>query len=286
MPTIPVRDTELYVERAGSGPELLFVHGMCGDASVWAGQVARLSDRFTCVTFDRRGHSRSARGSEPESVETHAADAAALIEVLGLERPVLVGSSGGARIAVELARRRPELIRAAVFSEPPIFGLDPSAAAAFVADIRAAVGPALEARDPRAAVDAFFPLVCPGLWGVLDEDGRNRLRANGRMMIEELAGAPYRLGPGDLPAIDVPALVLSGSESHPSLRAFAEVLARGLPVARSRELRGSGHVTYAERPAEFARAVADFAAEAFGQAGRPRSSRSSRTSALVELSES
>ena len=286
MPTITIRDTTLYFERSGSGPEMLFVHGMCGDASVWADQVARLSDRFTCVTYDRRGHTRSGRGSEPESVETHAADAAALIEALGLDRPVLVGSSGGARIAVELARSRPELIRAAVFSEPPIFGLDRAAGAAFLGDIQGAVGTAVRDGDPRAAVDAFFPLVCPGLWSKLDEEGRERLRANGRMMLEEFTGAPYGLTAGDLPAIRVPALVIMGSESHPSLRAFAAVLVRRLPRARWVELAGSGHVTYAERPAEFADAVASFAAEAFAQAGRPLSARSSRTSALVEESES
>src|SRR6266849_1897940 len=93
MPIIPVRDTTIYYERAGTGPALLFVHGMCGDAAVWAGQVERLSGRFSCVTYDRRGHTRSGRGAEPESVGTHAADAAALIEALGLTRPVTVGSS-------------------------------------------------------------------------------------------------------------------------------------------------------------------------------------------------
>ena len=291
MPTIPVRDVELYFERTGSGPVLLFVHGMCGDASVWADQVTRLSGRFTCVTYDRRGHTRSPRGTEPESVETHAADAAALIERLALDRPVLIGSSGGARIAVEVARSRPALIRAAVFSEPPIFGLDPAAGADFLADVRATVGPAVEAGDPRAAVEAFFPMVCPGLWSALDEAGRERLRANGRMMIEELTGPPYRLTADDAAGIGVPALVLSGSESHPSLRAFAAVLARRLPMAGSLELRGSGHVTYAERPAEFAEAVADFAREVYvgdprAQAGRPLSSRSSLIRAFVEVSES
>jgi pimeloyl-ACP methyl ester carboxylesterase len=286
MPSIPVCDISLHHERTGSGPVLLFVHGMCGDASVWADQVARLSDRFTCVTYDRRGHTRSDRGSEPESVETHAADAAALIETLELDRPVLVGSSGGARIGVELARTRPELLRAAVLSEPPIFGLDPAAGAAFLADIQAAVGPAVRDDDPRAAVDAFFPLVCPGLWRVLDEAGRDRLRANGRMMLEEFTGAPYRLTADEAARIRVPALVISGSESHPSLRAFATVLAQRLPASRWVELRGSGHVTYAERPAEFARAVADFAAGGLAQAGRPLPSRSNRTSVLVEESES
>jgi pimeloyl-ACP methyl ester carboxylesterase len=147
--TIAVRDTTIHYERAGVAPELLFIHGMCGDASVWSGQVERLAGRVTCFTYDRRGHTRSALGTEPESVETHAADAAALIEALGLRRTVVVGSSGGARIAVELARTRGDLIAGAVFSEPPIFSLEPAAGQAFMAEIAAVVRPAAEAGGPE-----------------------------------------------------------------------------------------------------------------------------------------
>ncbi len=107
MTMIAVRDVELYVEDTGTGPVLLFIHGMCGNANVWDGQVERVRGRFRCITYDRRGHTRSTRGHEPESPETHADDAAALISALGV-RPVVVGSSGGARIAVALARRYPE----------------------------------------------------------------------------------------------------------------------------------------------------------------------------------
>ncbi len=261
MPTIQVRDTSLYYEQAGDGPTLLFIHGMCGDADVWRGQVQRLADRFRCVTYDRRGHTRSSRGVEPESVATHAADAAALIEALGLTRPVVVGSSGGARIAVELARTRPELLAGAVFSEPPIFGLDPVAGPAFLAEIAAAVRPATESGGARAAVDAFFPVVCPGLWSQIDETAKDRYRNNGPMMLAELTGPPYPIATADVAGINLPCLVLAGTTSHPALRSIAAALARALPDARFVELEGSGHVTYAERPDEFARAVAAFATE-------------------------
>ncbi|HVW44912.1 MAG TPA: alpha/beta hydrolase [Amycolatopsis sp.] len=261
MPTIGVRDTTLYYERTGHGPTLLFVHGMCADANVWAGQVQRLSDRFTCVTYDRRGHTRSGRGGEPESVPTHATDAAALIEALGLRRPVVVGSSGGARIAVEVARTRPGLLAGAVFAEPPIFSLEPEAGQAFLAEIGAAVRPAADAGGPAAAVDAFFPLVCPGLWSQLDQRAKDRYRANGPMMLAEFAGPPYQLSPGDVATITLPSLVLAGTDSHPALRAIAATLSRALPDARFVELDGAGHVTYAERPDGFARAVAAFVTE-------------------------
>jgi 3-oxoadipate enol-lactonase len=255
-----VRDTSLYYEESGSGPVLLFIHGMCGDADVWRGQVQRLASRFRCITYDRRGHSRSPMGSEPESVPTHAEDAAALIDALGVQ-PVVVGSSGGARIAVELVRRHPERLRGAVFSEPPIVGLAPDGGQAFMREVGAAVRPAAERGDVRAAVDAFFSLVCPGLWSQLDEARKDRYRANGPMMLAELSGQPYVLAPTDLAGVRLPTLVIAGSESHPTLQAIAAVLARSLPDARFVELSGSGHVTYAERPEEFAQAVAAFAQE-------------------------
>ena len=206
--------TQLLV-RAGRRAGAVVHHRRCGDARVWAGQVERLAARFSCVTYDRRGHTRSGRGAEPESVAAHAADAAALIEALGLARPVLVGSSGGARIAVELARTRPGLLAGAVFSEPPIFSLDPAAGQAFVTEVAAAVRPAAETGGPPAAVDEFFPLVCPGLWSRLDETAKDRYRANGPMMLAEFASPPYQLAVHDVTGITLPCLVIAALKATP-----------------------------------------------------------------------
>ncbi len=260
MSTLEIRDTTLYYESTGDGTPLLFIHGMCGDADVWRDQVGRLRDRFRCITYDRRGHTRSTAGVEPESVPTHAEDAAALIAALGI-RPIVVSSSGGARIAVELSRRHPGLLAGAVLCEPPIFSLDQSAGNALVNELRAVVGPVAAKDGPRAAVDAFFALICPGLWAALDEPAKDRYRANAHMMVAEFDGPRYHLGVAELSTVTVPALVIAGAASHPSLRAIAVALARGLPDARFIEFEGCGHVCYAERPDEFARAVATFATE-------------------------
>ncbi len=177
----------------------------------------------------------------------------------GWERPT---GSGGARIAVELARTRPSLLTGAVFSEPPILSLAPEAGQQFMAEVAAAVRPAAQAGGPRAAVDAFFPLVCGGLWAQLDENAKDRYRANGPMMLAEFAGEPYQPTVSDIAGITLPCLVIAGTGSHPALRTIAAALASALPDARFAELAGSGHVTYAERPDEFAHAVATFTSEA------------------------
>jgi pimeloyl-ACP methyl ester carboxylesterase len=107
---------------------------------------------------------------------------------------------------------------------------------------------------------SFVEVVCPGLWRtLLDEQREVPYRANAVDLFGDLAMPQYQISPADLAEIRVPTLILCGSESHPMFRAIAGVLAENIPSAQLVELEGAGHVTYAERPAEFAAAVQTFA---------------------------
>ena len=259
MPTVEVRGAKLYYTEAGQGPALLFVHGMCSDADVWRGQMARLSPAFHCVAYDRRGHTRSELGHiEQRTVELHADDAAALIKALDLAPCLLVGSSGGARIAIDVARRYPHLLAGVVLSEPPLFSLDRDGAQEFLREIKPRVERAM-ASGPRAAVDAFFSYVCPGLWSTLDDARKEPYRANHVELMGDLQMPLYQIGVRDLEQIAVPTLVLRGDSSLPVFRTVAGVLAAHIHSAELVELANSGHVTYAEQPEAFARAVRSFA---------------------------
>jgi pimeloyl-ACP methyl ester carboxylesterase len=259
MPTIEANGTELYYHERGAGPAILFVHGMCGDADVWSDQVARLSGDFRCVAYDRRGHTRSRLGDvQQRTVELHADDAAALIRALDLAPCLLVGSSGGARVALDVVRRYPGLLRGAVLSEPPVFALDPTGGAQVMADLKPRIQAAMAA-GPRAAVDAFFDYMCPGLWHAIDDDRREPYRANAGELLPDLQMPTYQVTPADLASVRVPCLIVKGDRSNPSLMRIADVLAARIPDAEMVELRGSGHVTYAEQPAAFAAAVRAFA---------------------------
>ena len=108
--------------------------------------------------------------------------------------------------------------------------------------------------------DAFFEIACPGLWAILPEARRDvPYRANAAELFGDLAMPPYQISRADLAQVRVPCLVIRGSQSDPTLRAIAAILAESIPGARLVELPGSGHVTYAEKPAEFASAVESFA---------------------------
>ena len=260
MPTIDINDTTLYYERAGTGPGVLFVHGMCGNAEVWADQAQRLSDRYTCVRYDRRGHTRSARGTAPISDALHADDAAALIEALGLAPCLLVGSSGGAAIGAEVTLRHGHLLRGAVLSEPPLFCLDRDAGQALLGELVPRVEHALATGGPPDAVDAFFSLICPGLWSTIDDAGKDRYRANADIGFTDLETPSLDVEPTAFADVTVPTLVIAGRTSHPSFGPVAHRLTAALPDARFVEL-DCGHVTYAEQPDAFAHAVSVFAAE-------------------------
>ncbi|MGZ3640082.1 MAG: alpha/beta fold hydrolase, partial [Ktedonobacterales bacterium] len=222
---VSVNGTQLYYEEAGAGQPILFVHGMCGDASVWADQMRRLSPHFRCVAYDRRGHSRSPLGQVAQrTVELHADDAAQLIMELGLAPCIMVGSSGGARVLVDLIRRYPRLAKGAVLSEPPLTALDPDGGKEFVGRIKPAVETAVAQGGPHAAVDAFFEIVCPGLWRALPEERRDvPYSANVAEMFGDLAMPPYEISRTDLAQIRVPSIILRGTESDPALMAIAGI---------------------------------------------------------------
>lgn len=257
MASCLVNGINLYYESKGGGSPAFFIHGMCGNANVWDGQVRLLSDRLRCVTYDRRGHTRSPVGDiQQRTVELHADDAAALIEQLGLAPCLLVASSGGARIGVDLVRRYPALFSAAVLSEPPIFGLDPEEGGRqIMADLQQPLEAAFRRNDPRAAVDVFFEYMCPGLWRRLDDAAKEPYRANHAELLPDLQMPPYRMSSEDLSRIQTPSAIVTGTESHPVLRRVAHVIANAMPRATLVEVQGIGHVTYAEAPGEFAAIV-------------------------------
>ncbi len=260
MPTIAINDTTLYYERDGQGPAILFVHGMCGHADVWAAQAERFADRYTCVRYDRRGHTRSRRGTTAISVACHADDAAALIESLDLAPCLVVGSSSGGVIGVDLALRHAHLLRGLVSSEPPLFSLDHAVGQAATEAVLPVVEAAIARDGLRAGVDAFMSIVCTEMWSTLDEGRRDRLREQRRDRLHRPAVTLTSGRAGRPRSITTPALIIAGTTSFPGPRLVARSLTAALADARFVEI-DSGHVPYLEQPDAFAHAVSVFATE-------------------------
>ena len=105
--------------RAGNGrPPVVIVTGVT-DMGIGYARVARaLEADYDVILFDKRGHGRSEKVQTGYTFEDHAADLAALIEVLDLERPRVIAHSGGAAAAVIVAADHPELMAGLVLYDP------------------------------------------------------------------------------------------------------------------------------------------------------------------------
>lgn len=122
MPWHCIGDVDLYYEVAGRGAPLLFIHGLGSSSRDWRRQIAHFAEHYRVLTYDARGHGRSSKPPGPYSVELFAADAAELIEALGLAPVHVVGLSMGGMIGLQLAADRPAIVRslAAVNSTPEV----------------------------------------------------------------------------------------------------------------------------------------------------------------------
>ena len=96
-------------------PPFVLVHGLASNARLWDGVATVLAAAGHQVfAVDLRGHGRSSKPAGPYDVATVAGDLATVIERLGIDRPVVAGQSWGGNVVLEVAARRPELVRGIV----------------------------------------------------------------------------------------------------------------------------------------------------------------------------
>ena len=98
-------------EWPGGGDDVLLIHGLASSSHIWdlvAPRLVRLG--LHPVTYDQRGHGRSSKPPSGYGFDETTADAATVIRAARLHRPIVVGHSWGANVALELAVRRSRLI--------------------------------------------------------------------------------------------------------------------------------------------------------------------------------
>jgi pimeloyl-ACP methyl ester carboxylesterase len=101
----------LYYETSGTGEPLLFIHGLGSSTRDWEPQVAEFSSSHHVVTFDLRGHGRSDKPRGPYRIATFAADAAMVLQALGIGPAHIVGLSLGGCVAFQLALDTPRAVK-------------------------------------------------------------------------------------------------------------------------------------------------------------------------------
>ena len=242
---------ELRHIRQGSGPAVLFIAGLGDPAEAWQAQLDGLEDRYTVIAFDNRGAGTSPLPTDtPLTTASMADDAAQILRGLGVERAHIAGFSGGGMVAQELALRHPELVRSLVLNGT--FARFDALARRQVACWRWIPE---HAPSDRAFLELFLTFIYT-----------NRFHASGRVdeIIDEMLADPHAQtvegfhaqidayaahdARDRLPAIDVPTLVLSGSEDLNAPRRLGDEIASLIPGARHVIIEGGGHQPFQEDP--------------------------------------
>lgn len=239
----------VYTDFGGPGRPLLAVHGHLGEGAVWAPLAEALAPEWRVIAIDQRGHGDSDRAESYRPVD-YAADAAALLEHLGLGPVPVVGHSGGALTAMHLAALYSERVSAIVAGEIPVV-LDKPGALDFVGAFP------YTAESPEALLAALgpaAPFVGTRIRTLPDGTARLPFHPDDTMASE-------RAGNGDhwdvWTASTCPALVLRGDEGGLVGEDMAAEMAARRPGTRVVALKAD-HFLLEKDPEGFATAVRDF----------------------------
>ena len=120
MPRMRVNGLTFHFQQAGEGPDVVLIHGLTGDLSIWllCEAMSELAVTHRVTAFDLRGHGYSDVPGSGYTSADHAADVLALMDQIGATRAKLVGHSFGAVIAMHAAVLEPDRVDAMVLSDP------------------------------------------------------------------------------------------------------------------------------------------------------------------------
>jgi esterase len=166
MSEIRVNGISLYYEDHGSGDPIVCIHGTGSSAAFWADAAEELAMHGRAIVYDRRGCFRSER-PDPyvTTVRQQTDDAAALIDALGAAPAIVNGRSYGGAVALDLAFRYPDRVRALVLLEPADIGLPLSEAAMrSMADVEERVLAAAETDMSTVAETLIRAVLGDGAW--------------------------------------------------------------------------------------------------------------------------
>lgn len=274
--TVAIHGHELSYVDSGSGPVVLFIHGILGSQRQWAHLVDNMDDEHRVLAPDLFGHGESAKPLGDYSLSAHAAALRDLLDHLEIERVTLVGHSLGGGIAMQFFYLFPERVERLALIDSGGLGREVSvllrcatlpgakqvlsvvASAPVVSHVEAlGRGASKFGWRPGADISAMWE----GFSSLTDRESRRAFLATTRSVIDfggQSISALDHLNAGVLP---IPALIVWGSKD-PMIPAWhAQSVQRAAPHCRVEVFEGAGHFPHLEDPDRFARVLREFIAD-------------------------
>jgi pimeloyl-ACP methyl ester carboxylesterase len=262
--SVEVNGVQLEYEVRGAGEPVLLIDMLIADCFVPLLSEPALTDRYQLIRYHKRGWVGSTHTPPPVSISDHAADAAALLEQLGVRRAHIAGHSSGASIGAQLALDHPERVHTLTLLEPTLVSLPLGGAflqgagpvfeaygsgdhsGAFAMFVSAASG--LDRKECRALLEERIP-------GAVTQSIKD---ADTFFGVELPALTEWTFEPEQAATIRRPVLSVTGAETQPLWVEIAEFLRASLPDVEECTIDGVGHLLQIQRPEPVAEAIADF----------------------------
>lgn len=254
---------DIYYERTGSGPAIVFAHGLGGNHLSWWQQVPTFSSHYTCVTFAHRGFSPSRITSGSVDPALFEGDLLALVDHLELTDVRLVAQSMGGWTCLNFSLHHPRRVRALVMASTSgavdLNTLDATDRERIEhwSATRGGMQAELRQRGIHPAAGERMAREQPALEFLYQEIDRlsigldkEALRAKGR--------AARTLPAVELKRLTIPVLFITGEEDVVDPPPVAVALANLVPGAKLESVPEAGHSVYFERPEIFNRLVSNF----------------------------
>jgi pimeloyl-ACP methyl ester carboxylesterase len=274
---VTIDGRQVNVIELGSGPPVVFIHGLSGSWQNWLEQVPVFARDHRVIAFDLPGFGASEMPQEKITISGYGRFVSVLLDELGVGSAAVVGNSMGGFIGIELAIRFPERVERLVLVSAAGLSIE------YLRNERAlavlgALGNRLAAYSgwvaSRSDALARRPVARRAIFGIV---AHRPDRLPGPLVAEQVRGSGK---PGFIPALDAltdypirdrlgeiacPTLIVWGAEDKLVPARDADEFARLIPNSRKVVWPETGHVAMLERPEAFNALVQAFLAEEPGE---------------------
>jgi pimeloyl-ACP methyl ester carboxylesterase len=257
---IELQDTYLSVNISGQGQPLLLIHGFPLNHKMWHPQIEFLSSSAKVIAPDLRGHGQSPPTPSPYPMDLLADDCAAVLNSLGVDKPVIVcGLSMGGYVAFALYRRHPSLVRGMILAATRAGADSPEAQ-----ENREKAAASVEENGIQDVVDGMLPKLMSSQTYTDRPEMVNQVKSimdqtSSQGMVAALMGMKTR--PDSTPLlgeIKVPVLILHGADDQLIPLSESELMHSRIKGSQMEVIANAGHLPNLEQPEEFNQAVIRF----------------------------
>lgn len=249
MATQIVNDRRFYYTQPGrsaGGPGLLLVHGAGGSHLDWPREIQRLPG-LNVYNIDLPGHGRS-EGTGYDEISAYARDVDAFAVAMGLSDICVAGHSMGGAVAQSLALKQPPWLSSIVLiGTGAHLPVSPQILQGLQTDVEVAVDLIKRFAWRRESSPELVDLT-----------GETMLACDSKLLHKDFLACDRFDLRAQLGNMDIPVLVICGSDDRMTPASFGRALAAGIPGARLVIIKNAGHYINLEQPQAVADVISTF----------------------------